>query len=111
MEQLSATILPTMTIYLRRASYPIVNQSSIPTLLKRVSKAHGSSHNHTLLTANHAHALLTYISKHSPALYKSHISELTKAIADDTNPTLVEIGLQALAGVVRWDDKLAPMEK
>lgn len=100
-----------MSVYLRRASYLIVNQSSIPTLLKRVSKAYGNTHSHAQLAANHAHSLLTYISKHSPALYKSHISELTKAIADDDNPRVAEIGLQALAGVVRWDDKLAPMEK
>ncbi|KAJ3482805.1 hypothetical protein NLI96_g6741 [Meripilus lineatus] len=38
LEQSSSNLLPTMTTLLRRASLRIVNQSSIPTLIKRVQK-------------------------------------------------------------------------
>ena len=51
------------------------------------------------------------MSKHSPALYQSHIGELTKALADEKRSTLVEVGLQALANVIRWDSKLATIDK
>ncbi|KAG2124196.1 armadillo-type protein [Suillus clintonianus] len=100
-EQGSESILGTMTVFLRRATLRIVNQSSIPTLIKRVQRA----------DSKHAQTLLTYISKHCPALYKPHISELTKAIADEKNPRLVEVGMQALAAVSRSDEALAVNDK
>ncbi|TFK41636.1 armadillo-type protein [Crucibulum laeve] len=111
LEQLSAGILPTMTTFLRRASCRILNQSSIPTLIKRVQKGQDNPNSASYQAAHHAQTLLTFISKHSPSLYKLHISELTKGVADEKHPKLVEVSLQALAGVVRWDDKLAPTDK
>ena len=63
------------------------------------------------LSANNAQVLLTAVSKHRPALYKPHLGELTKAIADEKNPRLVEVCLQALAAVAKWDEKLAPSDK
>jgi sister-chromatid-cohesion protein PDS5 len=100
-----------MLILLRRASLRIVNQSSIPTLVKRVQKGDGTKKNQAQSSAHHAQTILTYMSKHCPALYKPHVGELAKAIADEKNPTLVEVSLQALAAVVKWDDKLAPHDK
>jgi len=94
-----------MSVLLRRASLRIVNQSSIPTLVKRVQKGDGQSSTHN------AQTILTYISKHCPALYKPHVGELAKAIADEKNDILVVLSLQALAAVVKWDDKLAPHDK
>ena len=111
LDQLSTTILPTMIVFLYRASYRILNQSSIPTLLKRVQKGLGSTTSHIRQAALHAVTLLTFVSKHSPSLYRSHVSELTKAIADEKHETLVEVALQALAGVVKWDPTLAPTDK
>lgn len=51
-----------------------------------------------------------YISKHCPALYKTHVAELTKALTEDGNPRLVEIALQALAAM-EWEpaDKYVPI--
>jgi sister-chromatid-cohesion protein PDS5 len=95
-----------MTILLNRACYRIVNQSSIPTLLKYVQKGQGSTNANTQALAENALTLLTAVSKHSPALYQSHMSELTKAVEDKKNSTLVGVGIQALANVVRWDPKL-----
>jgi sister chromatid cohesion protein PDS5 len=99
-----------MTTFLQRSSLQIVNQSSIPTLVKRIQKG-GNAESSAQLAANNAQILLTYISKHCPRLYTPHIAELTKAIADEKNPRLVEVCLQALSSASRWDSKLAPSDK
>ncbi|TFK20656.1 cohesin-associated protein Pds5 [Coprinopsis marcescibilis] len=111
LEQLSSTLLPTLNIFLRRASYRILNQSSIPSLLKRVAKSYGSTAGHLIQASNHARILLTFVSKYSPALYKPHVAELVKAISDEKNIQLAEVGLQALAGLVKYDGSLAPTER
>ena len=100
-----------MNILLHRACYRIINQSSIPTLLKYVQKGQGSTNGNTQAFAKNALTLLTVVSKHSPALYQSHLSELTKALADEKKSTLVEVGIQALANVIKWDPKLAMIDK
>ena len=104
-----------MSIFLRRASLRLINQSSIPTLIKRLQRGDPSSDGYgtsqAQLSANNAEAVLTFVSKHCPALYKPHIGELTKAIADEKNSRLVEVCLQALAAVARWDAKLMPSDK
>lgn len=63
------------------------------------------------LLANNAHAILTSISKHCPVIYKAHLGELTKAIADERNPRLVGVCLQALAALARWDKSFVPGDK
>lgn len=102
-EQSLESTLSTMTIFLRRATLRIVNQSSISTLIKRVQKSAPSS--------KHAQQLLTFISKHCPSLYKPHVSELTKAIADERNVILVEVGMHALAAVAKADESQAALDK
>ena len=102
-EQSLESTLSTMTIFLRRATLRIVNQSSIPTLIKGVQKSAPSS--------ERAQQLLTFISKHCPILYKLHVSELTKAIADDRNVTLVEVGMHALTALVKADESQAALDK
>lgn len=98
-----------MTTLLRRASLRIVNQSSIPTLIKRVQKGvDGQAHAQAAL---YAQTWLTCISKNHPALYQQHIGELSKAIADERNPSLVEVCLQALSAAAQSDKKLAPSDK
>jgi sister-chromatid-cohesion protein PDS5 len=100
-----------MRILLHRACYRIINQSSIPTLIKYVQKGQGSTNSNTQAFAENALTLLTAVSKHSPALYQSHMGELTKALADEKKSTLVEVAIQALANVIRWDPKLAMTDK
>ncbi|KAF9559464.1 hypothetical protein CPC08DRAFT_763333 [Agrocybe pediades] len=106
-EQLSSGILPTMTIFLRRAGYSIINQSSIPTLLKRIEKGQDSSSSKAKHAAAQAEKILALVSKYAPALYKSRIGELSKAIADESKGALVEAALMALANVIKWDEKLS----
>ena len=102
-EQSLESTLSTMTIFLRRATLRIVNQSSISTLVKRVQKS--------APLLKHAQQLLTFISKHCPILYKPHVSELTKAIADERNVILVEVGMHALAAVAKADESQAALDK
>ena len=100
--------MSTISTILRRASFRLINQSAIPSLLKRIHKAQGGSHAQSQIIAGHAQTLLTYVSKHSPSLYKSHISELSKGLTDEKNPAMVEVCLQALSAVARLDEELAP---
>jgi len=109
-----------MTLILRRSTYWILNQSAIPTFLKRLQKVSGprpSEVNPVPNTksghaATNALTLLTVVAKHSPALLKLHVGELSKLIASGETDgkkgaVAVEVALMALANVVRWDEKLA----
>jgi len=108
-----------MATFLRRGSYWVVNQSAIPTLLKRVQKSTRPRSSEILKGHQVANAvtILTAVAKHSPALFRPHIAELSRIIAGgvEESPSKkaaigaldVEIALMALANVVRWDSKLA----
>ncbi|KAG9103997.1 hypothetical protein FRC06_006261 [Ceratobasidium sp. 370] len=124
-EQSSPGILETMSWFLRRASLHIVNQSSVPTLVKRLKLAdapnsesqavagdmEGVQQTHAEIIADRAQSLLECISKYHPAIYKPHVGELVKALADEKHPKLMQYCAQALAAVVRLDGTLAPTEK
>ncbi|QRV81905.1 sister chromatid cohesion protein [Ceratobasidium sp. AG-Ba] len=124
-EQSSAGILETMSWFLRRASLHIVNQSSVPTLVKKLRLAdtpnsesqavagevEGVQQTHAEIIADRAQDLLECISKYHPAVYKPHVGELIKALADEKHPKLMQYCAQALAAVVRLDGSLAPTEK
>ncbi|KAF8189855.1 cohesin-associated protein Pds5 [Mycena galopus ATCC 62051] len=103
-ESLSAGLAPTMNLLLRQASLRILNQSSIPTLFKRLQKTN-------LLASSNALRLLTFVSRHQPGLYKMHIGELVKGLADEKHPQVVEAALQALTSVVKWDSQVMPTDK
>ncbi|KAF9818035.1 hypothetical protein IEO21_02996 [Rhodonia placenta] len=115
LEQSSSSLVPAMSVFLRRASLRMVNQSSIPTLIKRVQKGDpsgdGSGSSQAELIAHNAETWMRYISKHCPQLLQSHVPELAKAIADERNARLVEVCLQSLAAVANWDRKLVPSDK
>ncbi|KAJ7145311.1 armadillo-type protein [Mycena crocata] len=104
MDVVSSAVAPTMNFFVRQASLRMLNQSSLPTLLKRLQKTNPT-------TSGNALKLLTFVSKHNPALYKSHFGELVKGVADEKHPQLVEVSLQALAAIVRWDEKVVPTDK
>ncbi|KAG7091856.1 hypothetical protein E1B28_008258 [Marasmius oreades] len=114
LEQVSSSLLPTMSIFLRRASLRIVNRSSIPTLLKAVQHGKSSSKGRTvtksLQAAKNAQLLLTWTSKYCAALYKSHVDELMTVIQENSNGTSVTVALQGLAEVTRRDQSVRPSE-
>ncbi|KAH9028275.1 hypothetical protein EDB85DRAFT_2147994 [Lactarius pseudohatsudake] len=94
-EQSSAGVLPTFAVFLRRRGN---------------STGDGYGTSQAQLLANNAHAILTSISKHCPVVYKAHLGELTKAIAE-RNPRLVGVCLQALAALARRDKTFVPGNK
>lgn len=104
-----------MMTYLRQCSLWVVNQSSVPTLVKRLQKGDhhgkGGGSSRVQVTANNAETVLRTISKYCPKLYRPHVSEFAKAIADDSNPRLVEVSLQALASVSRSEPEITPSDK
>ena len=94
-----------MHLFLRRSTYRIIGTSSVPTLIKRLTKDSFGS------VAHHAKVCLQFISKHCPAMYKLHVGELAKGISDERNEGLVEVCLQALAAVEAWDKGVAVSDK
>ncbi|KAH7345730.1 cohesin-associated protein Pds5 [Rhizoctonia solani] len=126
-EQASSGILETMSWFLRRASLHIVNQSSIPILVKKLKLAdqpntesqsligvggdEGSQQTHAEIIADRAQSVLECMSKFNPAVYSPHVAELIKALADEKHPRLVQYCTQALAAIVSLDNSLAPTEK
>lgn len=61
--------------------------------------------------------MLSFVSKHCAALYKPHVAELVKVVMagdagkGNVNEQMVEIGLQALAGVVKVDGAAVAADK
>ncbi|QRW23437.1 sister chromatid cohesion protein [Rhizoctonia solani] len=94
-EQASSGILETMSWFLRRASLHIVNQSSIPTLVKKLKLSDQPNTESQSLVG----------------MGGDEGNELIKALADEKHPRLVQCCTQALAAVVRTDNSLAPTEK
>ncbi|KAJ4468818.1 armadillo-type protein [Lentinula aciculospora] len=110
MDQSSSTLTSAMTALLRRGTLHITNTSSVPTLLLRLQRAHGTTITKTNLAANHAQLLLINIAKSCPALLKPHVDDLITAVEDGKNDKTVVVGLQALASLVKLDPQLVPME-
>ena len=104
-----------MTVLLRRASLCVVNQSSVPPLLKHLQRGDpmgdGYGTSQAQLLANNAQTILTSISKHCAIVYKAHVGALTKAIADEKNGRLVGVSLHALSALAKCDDELVPGDK
>lgn len=103
-----------MMSFFRLSSLWIVNQSSIPTILKRIQKQDFLSKDKNVeraqKIADSARVLLTTISKSCPAVLRSHVSELLKVIAEEKDPGL-ELCLQALAAVSKQEPSLTPSDK
>lgn len=101
-EQISSTILETFIFFLRNSVFLLINRSSIPGLLKRVQG--GRSGADAESQAQKATIVLDYISKHQPALYKSHVAELTKALqGEGKEESVVETALHAASKLCKGD--------
>ena len=102
LESTDASLIHTLSAFLRRATFRIINSSSIPSLFKRVGKAYGSTAGHLIQAAGHARALLTFISKWCPVMYKAHLPDLVKVVCgDERNVEMLEVALQALSGLLK----------
>jgi len=114
-EQASATISPTMAVLLRRASLRFINQSSIPTLIKHVRNGDFSeqsqSQSSAEVSAKNASTILACISRYCPAMFRPHVSELVKSVADEKHNQLVEVSLHALSALLQRDPSLTPTDR
>jgi sister-chromatid-cohesion protein PDS5 len=114
-EQASSTISLTMTVLLRRASLRLINQSSVPTLIKHVRNGDFSEQSQSQssadMSAKNASVILTCICKYCPAMFRSHVPELVKSVADEKHDHLVEVSLHALSALLQWDSSLTPTDK
>ncbi|KAL8280687.1 hypothetical protein RQP46_007010 [Phenoliferia psychrophenolica] len=96
LEQVSSGIVDTFQHCLRQYAFLLVNRSSISPLLLRVRSPTGPD---GPALASLASEVLGHISKHRPALYKSHAAELTKSLVDGT----ADVALHALARLAKAD--------
>ncbi|KAG9013484.1 hypothetical protein FRB94_002559 [Tulasnella sp. JGI-2019a] len=110
LEQTNPNTVETMSVLLRRSCLWVYNRSSIPTMMKCLQKGDNPVDRHSR-GAERAQKLLDHASKHCPAIYKSHVVELTKALGDSQHPRLLVVALRALASVVRHDHSLAPTDR
>ena len=104
-----------MAVLLRRASLRLINQSSVPTLIKHVRSGdlgeQSQSQSSAEMSAKNASIILTCISKYCPAMFRPHVQELVKSIADEKHDQLVEVSLHALSALLQWDPYLKPTDK
>lgn len=136
-EAASPAIVETMTTFLRNGSYPFVNRSSLPTLVRRLAQpradftasqlaplSQSQSQSQTQSASlgissasdvdafkTSAKLMLEFVAKRCPAMYKAHVPELAKAISEEDNPVLVEVCLRALAAVAKDDPSAAPSDR
>ncbi|KAK4699468.1 sister chromatid cohesion protein PDS5, partial [Phenoliferia sp. Uapishka_3] len=109
LEQISSTIVETFNHCLRRNAYLINNRSSISTLLARV-KSPPSGPDGAAISAVAA-MILSFVSKRRPALYKTHVAELTKSLGDGSPEQLVSVALHALSRLAKTDRSALPDKK
>jgi sister-chromatid-cohesion protein PDS5 len=102
----SAGTAQTLMDLIRRHSLYVVNQSSIPVLVKRIQRPDNEPRD-----AINARRVLVAIAKQCPAVVKIHVAEFSRALAEEANTALIEISLQALASLSAWDESCAPNDK
>ena len=124
-----------MQAFILQCSLWIVNTSSIPTLIKRLGQGWAaaekigttpaklaekkagdtstalSSGHMQIVMANNAAKILAVASKCCPAVFRPHVSELVKTIAESKAEKVVDFCLQALAAVSKSEPALAPSDK
>ncbi|KAK4057405.1 Sister chromatid cohesion protein pds5 [Microbotryomycetes sp. JL221] len=107
---ISTSLVDTFKFFMRSATFWLVNRSSIPTLLKRLStksnKVKGNNDSEVEATASAAASLLQFVSKQLPIMYKSHVAELTVAIGGNEDERTATVALQGLSKLIRADSTI-----
>ncbi|CBQ68347.1 related to PDS5-precocious dissociation of sister chromatids [Sporisorium reilianum SRZ2] len=123
-ENANASMLDTLTVFVRSGSYFILNRSSVPTLIRKLSHtparskaastSSSSSQSESSDAETHrasANELLEFIAKRCPAMLAMHVPELCKALFDESNAMLTQTCLQALASVAQWNAAKVQLDK
>lgn len=107
-EQSHSNILDVMSVVVDHAAWTLINQSSIPGLIKRLQKPEGPYAERVVAVCTR---YLAFIAKECAPMYKSHVDELVIIINDKRNDKLVEVGVQALAAVSKSNPGSGPTDK
>ncbi|CCF52151.1 hypothetical protein NDA11_006419 [Ustilago hordei] len=124
-ENANASILDTMTVFIRSSSYFILNRSAVPTLIKKLSytpaargkasssqsQSQGGEGSDAETNRDSAKELLEFIAKRCPAMLALQVPELCKALFEESNPTLTQTCLQALASIAQWNTAKVQLDK
>ncbi|SPO28169.1 related to PDS5 - precocious dissociation of sister chromatids [Ustilago trichophora] len=129
-ENANASILDTLTVFIRSGSYFILNRSSVPTLIRKLShnptsasqraKAGSSSQSQSQGASEatdaethraSANELLEFIAKRCPAMLAMHVPELCKALFEESNAMLTQTCLQGLAAIAQWNTSKVQLDK
>jgi sister-chromatid-cohesion protein PDS5 len=103
-----------MSTLLYRGSLHIFNHSSIPTLLKKITKRRNSNSPSAQLAGANATTILKAIAKHAPGMARAHVGELCKCILEDSSAgsdELTAIALRLLANLVKVENDVVVADK
>jgi len=78
-------------------------------LIKTLQTPPGGDHEGPIAQA--AASFLSLIAKECPPMYEKHMPELLICMGQQKNEKLVEVALQALASVCKYDQALAPRDR
>lgn len=109
MTQAHTDILETFTVLIDSAMFNVVNHSSISPLIKRLQTR--TTDDIGQRTAEAAYQFLRLMAKECAPMFKSHVDELMIVVGEKRNEKLVEVGLQALAAVVKVDADWGPSDR
>ncbi len=125
-ENANAAMLDTLTVFIRSGSYLILNRSSVPTLIRKLSappsargkqaasQSQSQAGEGVADVETHrasAHELLEFMAKRCPAMLGMHVPELCRALFDEANAVLVQTCVQALAAVAQWNAAKVQLDK
>lgn len=103
LEEWNPALVDTLTAMLYQGSMWIVNRTSIPHLLQRLT---GSNQGQGPTTAQN---ILSFIAKHCPGLYSTHVAALQIAVVSK-HVSHSEVAMQALASLAKFQPETAIKE-
>ncbi|KAK1921574.1 armadillo-type protein [Papiliotrema laurentii] len=108
-EQHHTDILDTFATIIENGSFNVLNTSSVSPLLRALqSPPSGPRRDNTIAASA---KLLSLIAKECPPMFVTHVPELLICMGQKKNEKLVEVSLQALAAVCRYDREVAPKDR
>lgn len=107
-EQSHTEILATFTTIIEHGAFNILNTTSVSPLLRAVQSPPSGPHRDS--TIQSAARFLSLIAKECPPMFTTHVPELLVGMGQQKNAKLVEVSLQALAAVSKYEEKAAPKD-
>lgn len=117
-EKASSGILETFAILIRRSGFLLINRSTIPHLLERLSRAadlpeqqingddeemNEHADEQVKSFGESSHFILENIIKNCPVLLKAHVPQLCEILLEQKHEAIVDLALHGLSSVVMHD--------